>query len=295
MGEESKVRKIKPIRELRKICGKEYPLLHRPIAFVAVYITKLLLYTRITANQVTLLNIFVGIIAGGFFIYGHNWSMLVGALLWCLHLLLDFVDGQVARYRGTAGLTGAYFDRMADQIVEFYVFLTISFGLYSTFHDVAILAFGFLAAMSSLPSRGFPADLIYICAVEARLHYLETNTQPKEALEIGELNPEETKNLHRASASRLPIISIIYNIYTHMPMYTVHLMFLVAAIIDMIIGPWTTGSFDFDSVYICLCLWGVLTPLSWLSWSAIAWVAVRNKSTERLYAKLFSRPDQGGV
>ena len=289
------MRKVESIGELRKICGKEYPLLERPIAFTAVFVTKLLLYTGITANQVTLLGIFVGVIAGGLFIYGHSWSMLVGALVWCLHAALDFVDGQVARYRGTAGLTGAYLDSLSGKIIGFYIFLTIAFGLYSAFHDVVILAFGFSAACFSI-GLGFATNHSYICAVEARLRYLGTDTRAEEALEIDKPNLEEITS-HGVSASRLPIISTIYNIAGHMPMpmYTPPLMFLVAAIIDIITGPWTIGSFDFNSVYIWLGLWGIgIVPAS-LFWLATAWIAVRNKSTERLYAKLFGRPGQGGV
>jgi len=279
------VRKVESIGELRKICEKKEPLLERPISFIALYITKLLLYTGITANQVTLLNIFVGITAGVFFIYGHNWSMLVGALVWCLHAVLDYTDGQVARYRGTAGLTGTYCDKLAHQIVDPYIFITIAFGLYNAFHSIVIFAFGFSAAVSMLLYR-LTTYNTYICAVEERLNCLENNTQPK-VLEMDDLKPEGITP-HGILESRLPVI---YSLVTYMPGYGMVLMFLVAAVIDLVAGPWAIGSFNFNSVYIYLCLGGVLTPLPWL---AFAWIAVRTKSTERLYAKLFGRPGQGG-
>lgn len=281
------MRKIETIRELREICEKERPFLEKPLPLTAIYITKLLLYTRITANQVTLLNIFVGLSVGAFFIYGHNWSMLVGALVWCLHGVLDYTDGQVARYRGTSGLSGAYLDRLTHQIVDPYIFISIAFGLYSTFHNVVVFAFGFSAGVSMLLYR-LTSYNTYIGAVEARLHYLETDTQPREALEIDDPSPGEITP-HRTLASRLPII---YSIASYMPGYGIILMLLVAAVIDLVAGPWTIGSFNFNSVYIYLCLWGVLTPISWL---AFAWIAVRTKSTERLYAKLFGRPGQEGT
>ncbi|MFC1940385.1 CDP-alcohol phosphatidyltransferase family protein [Chloroflexota bacterium] len=289
------MRKVESIGELRKICGKEYPLLERPIAFFAVHVTKLLLYTGITANQVTLINLFVGIIAGVLLMYGHSWSMLVGALVWCLHAALDFVDGQVARYRGTAGLTGAYLDSLSDKIVGFFIFLAIAFGLYSTFHDAVILALGFSAACFSI-GHGFVTNRSYICAVEARLRYLETYARVEEGVEIDEPNLREM-NSDEVSASQLPIISTFCNVLIHlrMPMYTPPLMFLVAAIVDIITGPWTIGSFDSNSVYIWLGLWGMGIVPTCLVWLATTWIAVRNESTERLYARLFGRTGRGGV
>ncbi|MFC1940387.1 CDP-alcohol phosphatidyltransferase family protein [Chloroflexota bacterium] len=276
------MKKVESIAQLRRICEKEEPFLERPVSFIAVCLTKLFLYTGISANQVTLLSIFIGLGAGIFFVYGQNWSMLVGSLMWCLHGVLDYSDGQIARYRCTAGLTGTYLDKLAHQIVDPYIFITIAFGLYSTFHSAVVFAFGFSAGISMLLYR-LATYNTYICIVEERLHYLEDNTSSVEEPKADTLSPKEITP-HGALASRLPFI---YALACYMPGYGMIIMLLVATVIDLLTGPWAVGPFTFNSVYIYLCLWGILTLFPW---TAFAWLAVKNRSTERLYAKLFGQP-----
>jgi len=148
--------KIPSIKELRKICQSAPDTwysrtLVRP---VSIYITKVLLYTPISANQVTILGLLFGIAAGTLFIFGNYWYSIIGALLLHLTIVLDDVDGEVAHYRGTSSLRGGYLDDANHFITNPYIFVGIAFGVYANFHNIEALIFGFSASLSYAIIRG---------------------------------------------------------------------------------------------------------------------------------------------
>ena len=73
---------VESIEELRKICQRRDVRYQNAVEKFSrkfsIYFTKLLLCTGITANQVTLLNILIGMIAGVFLAYGYPWATLIG-------------------------------------------------------------------------------------------------------------------------------------------------------------------------------------------------------------------------
>lgn len=82
------------------------------------YVTRRLISTRVTANQITYLMIVCGMVAAGSLLI----TGMVGALLSMsfvqLYLLLDCVDGEVARWHSTTSPKGAYLDRLGHYVVE---------------------------------------------------------------------------------------------------------------------------------------------------------------------------------
>ena len=121
---------MQSMEELRKICQK--PNYKKVGNFMArhitrdqaLYVTRFLLPTGISANQVTLLSMVTGVIAALFFIPSNKWFFFTGALLLQLWYILDHVDGQIARYRNQSSLTGMFFDFIAsDKTGDIKVFL----------------------------------------------------------------------------------------------------------------------------------------------------------------------------
>ena len=147
------MRKVPPVNELRKICQTSESALHdswcgrRIYRKLAIYITKLFLYTPITANQVTVLWCIVGITAGILFALGNYWYSIIGALLVQLLLVLDRADGEISRYKGTCSLRGEYLDRLCHNIAYPSIFVGISFGIYANFHSIWAFIFGFSATI----------------------------------------------------------------------------------------------------------------------------------------------------
>lgn len=78
------MRKIPPIKELRKICQPGY-IDPAPLAVtyrgLSVYVTKLFLYTPITANQITLLGALIYMAGASLFISGSPLMIIIGGLI----------------------------------------------------------------------------------------------------------------------------------------------------------------------------------------------------------------------
>ncbi|MBB1244592.1 CDP-alcohol phosphatidyltransferase family protein [Streptomyces durbertensis] len=86
-----------------------------------------LVNTRITPNQLTYLMVVAGVLAGAALLVPGLTGALVGALLIQLYLLLDCVDGEIARWRGQTSVTGVYLDRIGHYLAE--AALLVGFGL----------------------------------------------------------------------------------------------------------------------------------------------------------------------
>lgn len=86
-----------------------------------------LVNTRITPNQLTYLMIVAGVLAGAALLIPGLTGALVAAVLIQLYLLLDCVDGELARWRKQTSVTGVYLDRVGHYLAE--AALLVGFGL----------------------------------------------------------------------------------------------------------------------------------------------------------------------
>lgn len=85
---------------------------------ISVYLTRLLIRTSITANQVTWLMVATGAcVAFALLIPGLPGAVLA-ALLGQLQMLWDCCDGEVARWRQTSSPKGVYIDRVGHYTAE---------------------------------------------------------------------------------------------------------------------------------------------------------------------------------
>ncbi|HEX5566175.1 MAG TPA: CDP-alcohol phosphatidyltransferase family protein, partial [Streptomyces sp.] len=89
--------------------------------------TRHLVNTRVTPNQLTGLMVVAGVAAGAALVVPGPAGALLAALLIQLYLLLDCVDGEVARWRGQTSVTGVYLDRVGHYLAE--AVLLVGFGL----------------------------------------------------------------------------------------------------------------------------------------------------------------------
>jgi len=140
-------------RELRKICqnvpsASSSWYVRNVQRKLSIYITWLLLHTMITANQVTVLFIITGLIGVLLLTIGIRWCFVSGALVLFFYGILDCVDGEIARYRKTESSTGIFLELMGHNIIDPSVFVCLSFGIYRSYHNVIVLIFGFIAAIS---------------------------------------------------------------------------------------------------------------------------------------------------
>ncbi len=120
---------METIRQLRATLQKNqlgHPILQRVLS---IYITRLILPTRITANQVTIVMLLVGVLSAVPLFFGYIWW---GIALSYLCVLLDASDGEVARYRKTYSLKGIYLDLVNHLGILAWFFLALGYAVSQT-------------------------------------------------------------------------------------------------------------------------------------------------------------------
>jgi phosphatidylglycerophosphate synthase len=88
---------------------------------VSVRVTRWILHhlPNVTPNQLTLVSGVLGVAAGAFLLFPRGIAPAVAALLlYQLHILFDYVDGEIARVKQLASPLGAYYDLMVGRLVK---------------------------------------------------------------------------------------------------------------------------------------------------------------------------------
>ncbi len=122
-------------------------ILSRP---VSKQLTRFLLNTRITPNQITVFSFILGLGSALCFFQGGYGMGVAGAGLLLFSIWVDGVDGEIARIKFMESPFGARLDILCDNIVHVAVFFSIGMGLYQTLGETVYLVLGGLAASGSL-------------------------------------------------------------------------------------------------------------------------------------------------
>ena len=97
---------------------------------ISRFASKRVVHTRITANQITLINGIIGL-AGGFFLsLPGYWQHLLGTLLFLFCVIMDGADGEIARLKLQESSFGQLLDYTVDNVVHVAIFAGIAVGLY---------------------------------------------------------------------------------------------------------------------------------------------------------------------
>ena len=120
--------------------------IHDPIAKRLVRVLK---NTCFTPNQVTYLSVLVGFVSGYSFSQGTWVYSIAGGILLELTLILDCVDGQLARAKNMASDWG----RLIDGIAGYFAYLAVVYGIIVGYPDfqsalIVIAVFTVLRAIS---------------------------------------------------------------------------------------------------------------------------------------------------
>jgi len=108
---------------------------------LALRVTWIVLPWGISAHAVTLVAFLTGLAAAAGFAQGGIGGWLLGAALLQLWYLLDHVDGQLARYHGTASLDGVALDYLMHHVLGLCLPLGIGYGLFAgSFEPLWLLA-----------------------------------------------------------------------------------------------------------------------------------------------------------
>jgi hypothetical protein len=99
---------------------------------------------KMTPNQVTLISFAVGLYSAYQFSLGTFWSIFAGAALLQLSIIIDCVDGELARYTRQFSQLGAWLDAITDRIKEYLVFFALAYGAAKDGRDLWVPAIGMM-------------------------------------------------------------------------------------------------------------------------------------------------------
>jgi len=97
----------------------------------SILLTLPFIYLGFSANQVTFLRIPVALLSAYLFAIGSPYRVLLGSVLFAIGTLMDYVDGNLARYYGTAGMFGAALDGAVHVIERTLMPMAVAVGLQS--------------------------------------------------------------------------------------------------------------------------------------------------------------------
>lgn len=141
----------------------------RPLGAVVV---RALAGTRVSADQVTLWALGIGLLAGHLFVYRDPAINLVGVLLFVVSDVFDSADGQLARFRGTSSKWGRILDGLSDngRWANFYIHLVIRLGVFQ--RDPAgaslVLAAGVAHSFQATATDGIRQTYLELTGAERR-------------------------------------------------------------------------------------------------------------------------------
>jgi len=144
-------KELREITQKEKVVGRERPWFYVSLQRgPSIYLTRLFLATSITPNQITILSIFFGL-WGVFLIFSSGFGNTIAGLI-CLYLniLLDKVDGEVARFKKIFSLKGVYLDEINHLTIPGLFFAALTLALFENVETgrTMFLFWGISAALS---------------------------------------------------------------------------------------------------------------------------------------------------
>jgi phosphatidylglycerophosphate synthase len=118
---------------------------------VSLFVSKLLVGTRISPNATTILTFLVGLAGAVVAAGGGYLPTLLGALLMQCNSILDGVDGELARVRFQQSKTGQWLDTIGDDSTNLFFAVSLALGARSLEHGAALMsAAGWVVAATTL-------------------------------------------------------------------------------------------------------------------------------------------------
>src|SRR3989344_1782128 len=124
-------------------------------------ISRLLLKTPVTPNQITIAVTLVGVVSGVCLAQPGYGPKVWGAFLFLLTSILDGCDGEVARARKMTSRLGGWLDLWGDNIVHVAVFYSLGMGLYKDTWNALHLYLGQTAALGTIISASIASYQTY--------------------------------------------------------------------------------------------------------------------------------------
>ena len=153
------------------------------------WMVRILYSTPITPNQITVLSFFVGLFSMGFYVSGRSDSLIWGAIFLYVKVLLDNIDGNLARVRGTSSRLGRFLDSLTDFLVTVMIYIGISFYLVRTTGDSGFWCLGFFGLLACFMQSTF--FVFYLVSYTSRVGSYDKNRVDESITEEDQASAEE--------------------------------------------------------------------------------------------------------
>jgi len=111
--------------------------------YISIHITRLLIYTPITPNQISAFILLLTLVAPVLIFFNY---FILGGILLTLAAVLDYVDGEVARYKKIFSVKwGEFFDWVTTWLSYFLPLLALTLNVYFKTKSTMFMIFGILA------------------------------------------------------------------------------------------------------------------------------------------------------
>ncbi len=128
---------------------------------ISIRLVWLLLKSRITPNQITVVSYIVGLMSGLFFWKANShFTLFLAALLFEIFYILDAVDGQLARARNEGSSGGKFLDEWGNFLIAPFIIFCVGLHFAGHFYPwpASLAAFALLSIpiIEILTDRAFP-------------------------------------------------------------------------------------------------------------------------------------------
>lgn len=131
------------IQETRKPSDSWWSIVFiNPLSYVFIYIFAN--YVRVRHELVTFFSLFLGLLAAYFYFLGSYQNLVFAALLFLLSVILDSVDGKLAKLTHTQSSFGRILDIIRDKLVQITCVAGLTLGQFRTSSDSGFLTLGIL-------------------------------------------------------------------------------------------------------------------------------------------------------
>ncbi|MCX4747024.1 CDP-alcohol phosphatidyltransferase family protein [Kitasatospora sp. NBC_01287] len=134
---------------------------------VSLRVTRLLLNTRWSPNQITGVMVVAGMLSGAALLIPGLGGAVLSVVFMQLYLLLDCVDGEVARWRKQFSPLGVYLDRLGAYLADAAVMVGMGFRASSLGLSPYLVA-GLVAAIGVLLLKA-SSDLVHVARSDSGL------------------------------------------------------------------------------------------------------------------------------
>lgn len=132
---------------------------------LSFYLTWVFLKLRISANQATYISIVMGSLGCVFLAFGDYIIRIIGALFINSWIVLDCIDGNIARFQKSSSQYGEFIDALGGYIISTFLFISVGISVFNTPEPLlaflsqqlsinitknVLLALGFWASSASL-------------------------------------------------------------------------------------------------------------------------------------------------